>query len=118
MDGLNNRWNGKADFDESIECRFCSHTDTSLLTAKHLLTTSNWEFYYCFNCKNWFKTSERNQGEARLVRDAKLVTALEYFTQASEMFQPIEKKKMNGRSVVNRITFAIYDLISPYLSED
>jgi hypothetical protein len=108
------------DFNGPVECRFCSTSGSALLTARHLLSTSNWEFFYCFKCKNWFKISEEGQsGEICLVRDKKLVTALEYFTQSQEMFQPIDKrKKKNFRSILGRITFAIYDLISPYLSED
>jgi len=111
---------GRIDYNEPLECRFCSSYSSggALLTARHLLSTSNWEFFYCFKCKNWFRTPQRDQREIYLVKDKKLATALEYFTQAPEMLQPINKEKKNQTSVMGRITFAIYDLISPYLSED
>jgi hypothetical protein len=99
-----------------IECRVCS-LFTGELTAKHLLSSSNWEFFYCFNCKNWFKVSEKDQSIAYLIKDRELTMALDCFTQSSEMFQPIKKKRNTIGRLFARITFAIYDLISPYTNE-
>jgi hypothetical protein len=104
------------DISGPIECRVCSPS-TGQLSAKHLLSSSNWEFFYCSNCKNWFKISERDQSKAYLIKDWKLTSALDYFTQSSQMFQPITKKRNIIQRLFARITFAIYDLISPYLSD-
>lgn len=104
------------DFTSPIECRICSPL-TGELTAMHLLSGSNWEFFYCFNCKNWFKVSERDRSVAFLIKDRKLTLALDYFTQATETFQPIKKKGKTIQRFFARFMLAIYDLISPYLVE-
>lgn len=118
MEGKTGGWGRRIDFNQPLECLFCS-SSSAQLTVRHLLSTSNWEFFYCFNCRNWFKSSERDQSEMYLVKERKLVTALEFFTQASEMFQPGKKRKKDHiRSFIKRITFAIFNFLSPYLSDN
>lgn len=108
-----------SDLTEPIECGLCTPF-THRASVGHLLSSCEWEFFYCFNCKNWFRALRDNPKELFLIRDQRLARSLQYFTRAEEFFQPTEYGHLaqSRTSLIGRVAFKVYNFISPFLEEE
>lgn len=86
-------------YDPSTECRVCSVIDTRR-AAKHLLSSSEWDYYYCRNCGNWFQVADGSRNSPALIHDKKLIVALNaYYANSVEEFEGVKE----GLDVLHKI---------------
>lgn len=90
----------------------CSVID-SKRTARHLLSSSEWDYYYCRNCCNWFQIADGSLDGPQLIMDKKLIVALTaYYANSVEEFEGIKE----GFDLLHKIFEKIGSLIDSFLS--
>lgn len=106
--GLNN-YNGDT---PPTQCRVCSVID-SKRTTTHLLSSSEWDFYHCLNCQNWFQIPEGSRETPRLVLDENLINALNaYYANSVQEVEGIKE----GLDVIHKVLGKIGALLDRFIS--
>jgi hypothetical protein len=63
---------------DSTNCRICSSYE-SKKTGRLMLSSCEWDFYYCYKCKNWFQVAERDNNISAPVREDMVKTLNAYY---------------------------------------
>jgi hypothetical protein len=103
--------------DDSAECRICSSFDSGK-SAFRVLSTLDWDFFYCFGCKNWFQVSQANHDIAYLITSSKKLDALNYFLHELDSTGSYLVGAKMIRRVFQWLSNFLLRLVSPELTED
>jgi len=57
----------------------CARCSSSKKTAKLLIVTGQWNFFYCYRCRGWSKSSASNENFLLPVEDPKMENSLTWF---------------------------------------
>ncbi len=80
-------------------CIICS-TKSENKTAKLLVVTGQWNFYYCYRCRRWFQTHFSSKEIALPVDDQKIQTSLTWFWRTeNELYEENRRAIMWLRSL-------------------
>ncbi|MGD0636794.1 MAG: hypothetical protein ABSA72_01970 [Nitrososphaerales archaeon] len=74
------------------ECFRCSEVTVSK-TAEMLYMSSEWDYYYCYRCRGWFKRLFSNEEVVLPVTDRRVISHLTWM-YASQMEAIFENRRM------------------------
>jgi len=100
----------------TTDCQICLTIGVEE-TASRITSTLDWDFFYCSNCENWFKVSQKDHDVAFLIQDKKQLAALEYYEKTLGSDGNREQLDLI-RKIPRRLASGFYQLVSPYLVED
>lgn len=99
-------------YDPPTECRICSVID-SRRTVTHLLSSSEWDFYHCLTCRNWFQIPEGSREAPHLVLDKNLINALNaYYNNSVQELEGVKE----GLDIIHKVLGKIEELIDHFMA--
>jgi hypothetical protein len=75
-------------------CIFCSNT-TKGRTAEQLYASSEWDYYYCYHCRGWFKQFYRDSKVFLPVREKSEIRFLIWY-YGTQMQSSYEMRRMGN----------------------
>jgi len=78
-------------FSTTAECVSC-RPGSGTKTAKLLLETGEWTFYYCYRCRGWFRKHYRIAHLEIPIRDKMLIKSLNWFYMSEMQFMGIAQE--------------------------
>src|SRR5271169_2791193 len=80
-------------------CIICS-TGSGNKTAKLMVVTGQWNFYYCYRCRRWSQSHYSSKGITLPVTDQKIQNSLTWFWRSeNEMYEENRRAMMWFRSL-------------------
>jgi len=75
-----------------VECAICPSKSMNSKTAKLLIMTGQWNFYYCYRCRGWFQAHFSAKNRVFRVQNKKIENSLTWFWKSeNEMIEENRK---------------------------
>jgi hypothetical protein len=90
--GQGEKFDRSSGLSSDIECVICPPRSQISKTAKLLIMTGQWNFYYCYRCRGWFQAHFSSKNLVFRVQNKKIENSLTWFWKSeNEMIEENRK---------------------------